>query len=212
MTKVVSSYSTTAVFLLIPNLICYLRLVILLLFVFIIGICPWLGLIFMVSTVLLDGLDGMLARKLKQTSRLGHILDYTIDRVTVVLAVYVILYYCPQFYVILCFVILLDMSSHFFHLNASHLEGKNSHKAITESMPTLLKWYYGRKAILFFTCLFHDLFWTLILADHFYPHHAWITTCIYLFCPGFVFKTIVHCVQLFVALDRTAKTDVLEKA
>ena len=201
----------TNIFLLVPNLVFYLRFVLLLMFVLFVGICPWLSIVFLASSTLLDGLDGFLARNLNQTSRLGHILDYTIDRVTIILAAYVILYYCPQYYLILCLVVLLDISSHFFHLNTSHVKGKDSHKEITPSMPKLLKWYYNNRMVLFFTCFFHDLLLGFILVDHFYPNHTWIKMIIYLSCPGFVFKTITHIVQLITALIQTAEMDVLQK-
>lgn len=209
--KTNASYSVMRIFLLIPNLVCYLRLVLLSLFVLSISICPWLGLVFLTSSVLLDGLDGSLARKLNQTSRLGHIIDFTVDRVTLILSVYVILYYCPQYYLILCFIVLLDISSHFFHLNTSHFQGKANHKIIMPSMSKPLKWYYSNRIVLFFTCFFHDIFWEFILADHFYPNHVWIKTIIYISCPGFAFKTMIHIVQLVTALIQTAEIDAMEK-
>lgn len=209
------TYNSVKIFLLVPNLVCYVRIFLLMLFaVLIILDHPLLGilaLIFAALSELLDAVDGFFARKLNQMSRLGTILDYTLDRVTLACGLCAVIFYYPQYWLISCFALALDMSSHFFHLYLTHLQGDKSHKTVTNRMPKLLRWYYGNRLVLFFSCLLHEFFIVFVLASYFYPKIIWIKLIACLLFPAFIFKTIIHLVQLGTALVRIAEIDAIEK-
>lgn len=75
-----------------------------------------------------DAVDGWVARKLEQTSRLGAVLDMVTDRCSTVGLLAVLCRLAPDRSFLWICLMLLDISSHWFQVYASAVRGENSHK------------------------------------------------------------------------------------
>lgn len=96
------------------------------------------------GSCLLDAVDGMLARRLNQSTQFGAILDMTIDRcATSCLLVFLAIAY-PRWSIVFQGLISLDFASHFMHVYATSVMGTNnqSHKNI-ESRHWAMRLYYS---------------------------------------------------------------------
>ncbi len=208
MTHIPLPHTHKNVFLLLPNIVEYVRLIFLL-FAVIFAKIFWLFCLLGAISMLLDALDGFLARTCSQESKLGYILDFTIDRISLLVVVFVYSYHTPQYMPLFCVVLLLDISSHFFYLYAAQIKGM-SHKSISCKLPKLLQWYYGKPAVLFMTCFGDQLFMVALVFNQVYPSH----TALPILCasaPFFIYKTVVHLLQIRAALSTIAEWDIMDK-
>lgn len=194
------------VWLYLSNIVGYIRVLLL-----IAGLCVtqehplWGGLLLAMSG-LLDMLDGFLARKLNQSSGFGAILDYALDRATAACFFGFVAFFYPFLWVPCTLLLSLDIISHLFHLQASHLQDKTSHKNLAENDPWILRMYYGSKCKLALTCLIHDLFLGSLFFYKFYPT-PFVAICAFLLFPGFLFKTIVHITKIVYSSSILIKMD-----
>lgn len=187
-----------------PNRIDYMRFILL-----IFGMCisttyPMTCLIMIILSCLLDALDGILARKLNQSSVLGSALDFAIDRMTLAAIMILLMHIQPQYWLFWLFILLLDSGSHFLHLYASLPQSHLNHKDMDATENRFLKQYYENKAVLFGSCLIHDLFFCVVFVYHYYPY-KWILVLWALFGIGFVHKTIIHILQAISAIKKLAR-------
>lgn len=184
-----------------PNRIDYLR------FIFLVsGVCfsttyPMICLSLVVLSCLLDALDGYLARKLNQSSVLGSALDFAIDRMTIVAMAIIIIHIEPHYWLFWLFILMLDAGSHFLHLYASLPQSQLNHKNMDAKENRFLKQYYENKAVLFTSCLIHDLFFCVVFVYHYYPY-KWILVLWILFGIGFAHKIIIHILQALSAMKK----------
>jgi len=188
------------VWLYLPNIIGYFRFVLIVL-----GFCialdfPILSCLVLVSACLLDMLDGFVARVYKQTSRLGAMLDYTLDRIMMVGFCFLLAILYPQFWLIFMFCATLDVASHLFHLNASLVQNKTSHKEMTGEKSFLLRLYYCSRLNLTMICLTHDCFLMFCYLYVFYPGPI-IFSLLIVSSLGFVLKTLIHIAQFVRAFE-----------
>jgi CDP-diacylglycerol--inositol 3-phosphatidyltransferase len=188
------------VFLYVPNVVGYIRIALLLYGLLVIRKQPIVAGFCFFTTGVLDAVDGILARLLKQTSSFGAILDYSIDRLSVASYCIFLGSFYPQFTFVFCLTSSLDISSHFFHLKASLAQNKSSHKELSSADPLILRFYYNKWGM-YATCLMHDLTLLFLYLYHFYPSPL-LENALLIVLPGFLFKVMVHVVQLI----RAAKT------
>ena len=155
------------VFFNVPNVIGYVRVVLL------VGACffaldaPVVFIVLYSLSYILDILDGLTARWLDQRSRFGAALDMVIDRssTSCLLAILAICYKqaAPLFFVL----IMLDVSSHYVHMLASE---ERLHKATSRAEHgALLHLYYSSPAFLFVLVLAHELTALTLYAYSFIP-------------------------------------------
>jgi CDP-diacylglycerol--inositol 3-phosphatidyltransferase len=187
-----------------PNRIDYMRLALLILGVSMIDYAPMIGMSWIILSCLLDALDGYLARKLNQSSLLGSALDFAIDRMTLAAITAMLIHIEPAYWLFWVFIVLLDSGSHFMHLYASLPQSQLNHKQVADSEPKLLKQYYSNKAVLFLSCLIHDLFLCVVFIHHYYPY-KWLYVLWVIFGLGFVHKTIIHVLQIIAAIQKLAR-------
>ncbi|RUR11159.1 CDP-alcohol phosphatidyltransferase family protein [Legionella sp. km772] len=192
---------TKNIFLLLPNLICYLRLISLLLCLYMLKQTqhPLFWIVVLGLSDCLDALDGYLARRFNLVSQLGQILDYTCDRLALSGAMFLCALYFSNYWFFFLLISLLDIASHYIYLKASYLAGKDNHKSLNASMPKLLHYYYGSRIALFSTCFIHDFFIGMLLVYHYYPNN-WVKLLLLLTLPWFIFKIVIHMIQLHQAL------------
>mmetsp|Transcript_11161 Transcript_11161/g.16866 ORF Transcript_11161/g.16866 Transcript_11161/m.16866 type:complete len:206 (+) Transcript_11161:40-657(+) len=100
------------------------------------------------GALLLDGLDGYLARALNECSAFGAVLDMLCDRIATCGLLVILILKIPQWLNLGIFLIALDFSSHYVRMYASMMRGKKSHKELHGNTPLLLQLYYEKRTIM----------------------------------------------------------------
>ncbi|KAL4935570.1 hypothetical protein BDV06DRAFT_217329 [Aspergillus oleicola] len=152
------------VFLFIPNLIGYTRILLALTSLHYMPYHPRTCSLLYSISCLLDALDGLAARHFKQSTRFGAVLDMITDRCTTTCLLVFLASAFPRWSKLFQGLISLDYSSHYIHMYATlatvgeREEGKGkSHKDIDQHWPWALRVYYERKNILFTVCTLNEL-------------------------------------------------------
>ena len=133
-----------SIFLYVPNLIGYSR-VILMFLAYIVADkhCLLFGLFYFLSQFL-DMFDGMAARHFEQSTNFGAMLDMVTDRCSTVGLLMTISNRYPNLTIYCHIFIWLDIFSHWCHMLASLRAGAGSHKNV-KTGPKLLQYYYKTK-------------------------------------------------------------------
>jgi len=195
-----STKTPSSVFLFVPNLIGYVRVI--LAFV-------GYGMAFTdykitvgcyMLSQLLDAADGYAARKLGQSSTFGAVLDMVTDRASTTCFCVVLAHFYPKYVLGLTALVTLDMFSHWFHMYASLLLGLGSHKTVTNPV---LAFYYN-KPILFLACAGTEMWYMclFVLAHEIGPpvFGVPVVTALFYACsPICAFKQLANVVQMAVA-------------
>ncbi|RXN39254.1 CDP-diacylglycerol--inositol 3-phosphatidyltransferase-like protein [Labeo rohita] len=150
------------IFLFVPNLIGYARIVLALVSFYLMPCCPGPAVFCYLLSALLDAFDGHAARALNQGTKFGAMLDMLTDRcATMCLLVNLALLY-PSYTFLFQLSMCLDVASHWLHLHSSMMKGATSHKAIDLSGNPILRLYYTSRPVLFFMCMGNELFYCLL--------------------------------------------------
>ncbi|KAK3193881.1 hypothetical protein Dsin_025191 [Dipteronia sinensis] len=141
-----------SVYLYIPNIIGYIRV---LLNVYAFAICfsqKWVfSTLYFVSFVC-DAVDGWCARKFNQVSTFGAVFDMVTDRIsTACLLVILSQVYRPG--LVFVSLLALDIASHWLQMYSTFLVGKTSHKDVKDSSSWLFRLYYGNRMFMGFCCV-----------------------------------------------------------
>ncbi|GAA5992397.1 hypothetical protein JCM11641_002730 [Rhodosporidiobolus odoratus] len=156
------------VFLFVPNLIGYTRVLLGAASLVYMPTHPKFCTVAYCISALLDAVDGQAARALGQTSRFGSILDMVTDRcMTSCLLCFLASAY-PSLAILFQFLISLDFSSHYIHMYASIVSGSKSHKTVTKKQSWILWSYYNNSNTLFLFCAFNELFFVSLYVLHAY--------------------------------------------
>ncbi|XP_037544562.1 CDP-diacylglycerol--inositol 3-phosphatidyltransferase [Nematolebias whitei] len=154
------------IFLFVPNLIGYARVLLALVSFFLMRCCPWPAVFCYLLSALLDAFDGHAARALDQSTKFGAMMDMLTDRcATMCLLVNLSLLY-PSFTFLFQLSMCLDVASHWLHLHSSIIKGSTSHKTIDLSGNPVLRIYYTSKPVLFVMCAGNELFFCLLYVLH----------------------------------------------
>ncbi|KAF2259930.1 hypothetical protein CC78DRAFT_474270 [Lojkania enalia] len=148
------------IFLFIPNLIGYSRVVLAVASLYYMPLHPrTCSLLYSVSC-LLDALDGLAARKFEQSTKFGAVLDMVTDRCTTSCLLVFLASAFPRWSLIFQGLISLDLASHYMHMYATLSMGEvgQSHKNVDESRSWVLKQYYSNNKVLFTFCALNELF------------------------------------------------------
>ncbi|CAH8458365.1 unnamed protein product [Heterobilharzia americana] len=159
----------TNVFLFVPNILGYIRIVLLLLACcFMKNNCEITLLTYIISC-LLDAVDGHAARSLNQSTKFGAMLDMIVDRCSTMCLLGCLIYFYPSYMFFFQLSMVIDIASHWLHLHSSILSGSSSHKVIDLKSNPFLRLYYTNKVVLFLMCAGNELFYTMLYIAHFYP-------------------------------------------
>lgn len=208
------------VFLFIPNIIGYARIVLAILsFYFMPTDCFMAASMYLLSG-LLDAFDGHAARYFNQSTKFGAMLDMLTDRcVTTALLVMLSVFY-PKFTFVFQMLICLDIASHWIHVQSSLFKGGASHKKIDLSSNFFLRIYYHSRVVLFIMCAGNELFFCMLYLVHFtngpvlsvagttvglWKALAWLTL------PICILKQSISVIQLTGACINTANLDESER-
>ncbi|KAK3725349.1 phosphatidylinositol synthase 1 (CDP-alcohol phosphatidyltransferase1) [Vermiconidia calcicola] len=148
------------IFLFIPNLIGYSRVVLALASLYFMPLHPRrCGFLYSISC-LLDALDGLAARKFQQSTRFGAVLDMITDRCTTTCLLVFLSSAKPAYSMIFQLLISLDFASHYMHMYATLSMGGQgeSHKNVSASRSKIMNLYYTNKNVLFVACALNELF------------------------------------------------------
>lgn len=190
----------------IPNIICYIRTLMIMVPLATAFTRPILTLAMFIVSIGLDVADGALARYLKQESRLGQMLDYAIDRTTLAICAIILAVLVPGYWWFFTLILMLDLSSHLAHLYRTVFSKQQHHKKTSKKQNILIRIYYEKRAAMFFACASHDLFLAAIYIEQFFPGNL-AMALIWLFIPGFVFKTIIHIIQIAESMQAAVNAD-----
>ncbi|KAL8292896.1 hypothetical protein RQP46_000590 [Phenoliferia psychrophenolica] len=160
------------IYLFVPNLIGYLRVVLAAVSLAYMSTHPKVCTLTYSISCLLDAADGQAARALGQTSKFGAILDMVTDRCTTSCLLCYLASTYPSYALLFQFLISLDFSSHYIHMYASLLSGSTSHKSVTKEQSWILWSYYNNSTTLFLFCFGNELFFVALYLVEWTQHHT----------------------------------------
>ena len=212
--------SSIDVLLFYPNLIGYIRIIFMILsfyYMFLssydldkkVSSGSWIkALVFYLIAFVGDVVDGYVARSFNQSSTFGGVLDMVTDRVsTCGFLAMLPLFHGKRTGFIVAMLIVLDISSHWFHVMSvtSHHKSKEAlaHRNV------FLRWYYGIYPLFGYCCVGTELFYVLsyVIHDKHLPIPLIKYICFYGCLPACIMKQIVNFVQLASAMDAIAQND-----
>ncbi|KAI0982006.1 hypothetical protein GJ496_000707 [Pomphorhynchus laevis] len=183
------------VFFYVPNLIGYVRILLLILFIFTMSNNCIHSIVYYLVSAILDAVDGHAARYYNQVSQFGSMLDMLTDRCATMSLAMAISAFTPHLLPWFTLWVILDISSHWFRMQSALLANKSSHKSTSPFDGWLLQWYYNSKICLFFLCSANELFLVCVYASSFYVNtYLDIAICILLI--PFSIKTWINFLQL----------------
>lgn len=198
--------STIDIFLYYPNLIGYGR-IIFMLTSFYLAMRNWkMTVIFYLMAFAGDAIDGYVARKFKQTSTFGGVLDMVTDRVSTCGLLVILSHLYPSYLVTFVMLIVLDISSHWFHVMS--VSGHHKAKDVLENRNFILKSYYAIYPLFGYCCVGTEVFFVLLYVLHHFETPWLKVACFYGCFPACVLKQIINLAQLQSAMENIALVDV----
>ncbi|ORY21430.1 CDP-alcohol phosphatidyltransferase-domain-containing protein [Naematelia encephala] len=164
------------VFLFVPNLIGYARVISAAAALTIMPYHPRRCTLLYFVSCILDVADGHTARALGQTSKFGAVLDMVTDRCTTACLLCFLSMKFPDYSLLFMFLITLDFSSHYIHMYSSLLTGSSSHKTVTSDVSRILWYYYNDSRTLFIFCFCNETFFVCLYLIAFLKdpiHSSW---------------------------------------
>ncbi|KAK3624359.1 phosphatidylinositol synthase 1 (CDP-alcohol phosphatidyltransferase1) [Elasticomyces elasticus] len=148
------------IFLFVPNLIGYARIVLCIASLYFMPLHPRRCSFLYSISCLMDALDGIAARKFKQSTKFGAVLDMVTDRCTTTCLLVFLATAKPQYSMIFQGLISLDLASHYMHMYATLTMGGQgeSHKNVSAERSWIMNKYYTNKVVLFTFCALNELF------------------------------------------------------
>ncbi|EGP89878.1 phosphatidylinositol synthase [Zymoseptoria tritici IPO323] len=155
-----SDQTNENIFMFIPNLIGYFRIVLCLASLYFMPLHPRRCSFLYSISCLLDALDGIAARKFEQSTRFGAVLDMVTDRCTTTCLLVFLATAKPAYSIIFQGLISLDLASHYMHMYATLVMGgqDQSHKNVDAKRSWIMNLYYTNKTVLFIACAANELF------------------------------------------------------
>ncbi|KAJ9604551.1 phosphatidylinositol synthase 1 (CDP-alcohol phosphatidyltransferase1) [Cladophialophora chaetospira] len=151
-------YEEENIFVFIPNIIGYVRIVTALASLYYMPLHPRTCSALYSFSCILDAADGLAARKYNQSTTFGAVLDMVTDRCTTSCLLVFLASAFPRWSIIFQGLISLDLASHYIHMYASLTTGGQSHKKVEASRSWVLHLYYTNKTVLFLFCALNELF------------------------------------------------------
>ncbi|KDN36133.1 CDP-diacylglycerol--inositol 3-phosphatidyltransferase [Tilletiaria anomala UBC 951] len=156
------------VFLFVPNLIGYSRIILAALSLYFMEGNPKNCTVLYCISCLLDAFDGMAARALGQSTKFGAVLDMVTDRCTTACLLCFLTAAYPRAAIIFQGLITLDFASHYIHMYSSLVMGSKSHKTVSKEVSKWLWYYYNDSRTLFIFCAGNEIFFVCLYLMAFY--------------------------------------------
>jgi len=211
-----TAVTTNEVLLYVPNLIGYSRVVCTAgsLSLMVAAREYWiLAIILYLASFVGDLFDGLVARRLGQTSTYGGLLDMVTDRCSTLGLLFVLAIDYEEVYLRLAFLslCLLDISSHWCQMYSTCSLGKH-HKSVdgNEGRSFLVRWFYRYYFFFGYLCVGAEFTYVLAYAMQFttnYWIHPILKMALWLVIPGCFLKQLVNTMQLTSACYAVAAYD-----
>uniref|UniRef100_A0A0K2U665 CDP-diacylglycerol--inositol 3-phosphatidyltransferase n=2 Tax=Lepeophtheirus salmonis TaxID=72036 RepID=A0A0K2U665_LEPSM len=206
---------TKNVFLYVPNIIGYLRILFLLIaiatmqsYYTVCSFCYGLS-------VALDMVDGFAARTFNQSSRFGALLDMLTDRCGTMALLHTLGIFYPSYSFFFSLSSIIDISMHWIHCHVSVVKGQISHKTgLKDSTitPFILRYYYENKPFLTFMCFINEVFYSSLYMSHFTTGRFYIFYILSVVAfPFAMFKSVLALLQGYVAAMKVVEIDIKER-
>ncbi|KAF4319821.1 hypothetical protein BBO99_00005838 [Phytophthora kernoviae] len=203
--------TVTGVFFYVPNLIGYTR-VLLSLYSLAVALTDYkTSVLCYALSFTCDYFDGFFARLCDQCSTFGAVLDMVTDRCSTAGLLVVLSHLYPQYMVVFMYLLILDFSSHWYHMYSS----RGHHKLVPAERNFLLRFYYGCYPFFGYCCVGAELFFILLYVLHFNPtllipfiNVPVMKLCYFVCLPACIFKNIINVAQLCSAAHSVASEDV----
>ena|SRR3990167_4532687 len=186
----------------IPNIIDYIRILLLISALCVFSIRPWIAVWLFLTNSVLDGLDGALARKLNQQSKLGALLDFSIDRASITMILGGCIWMYPRFFLYFIAVMMMDIASHFAVCYATAFNS-GAHLDFVSRGSKLLFWFSKKNWLRYIICSSHDGFFGFLFGYFLLPSPLWFIP-LALYTPGMLLKTWIHLEQFYLAAKFSA--------
>ncbi|GMP93791.1 hypothetical protein CsSME_00043491 [Camellia sinensis var. sinensis] len=216
-----------SVYLYIPNIIGYIRV---LMNCFAFYICfsdkKLFSVLYFVSFVC-DALDGWFARKFNQVSTFGAVLDMVTDSLTVLITMscvsgLALLVYWPG--LVFLSLLALDIASHWLQMYSTFLVGKVSHKDVKDSTNWLFKAYYGNRIFMCYCCVACEVLYIILfllaknqnenlknVIMNATKQNSVLSVLLVLLVVGWAIKQAVNVIQIKTAADACVDYDINKK-
>lgn len=204
------------IYLFVPNLIGYARIILALLSFYTMPYYPTPTLIFYFLSAFLDVFDGYAARYLNQSTKFGALLDQLTDRIGTLCLIFVLGYFYPKYMFWFQLSVAIDIASHWIHTQVSLMTGKTSHKTIDLNENPILRLYYTNRIVLFSFCFANEVFYFALYMLYFYEGPIVIGSvgfwrlCVYLSGPVSAAKTVISVIQMVAACMNCKEIDMAE--
>ena len=210
------------VFVFLPNLIGYLRIMVYLASFLCHTLGSWQLCIILYSFgFLLDEFDGRAARLLDQSTNFGAALDMVVDRCAIAGLCLILAQLYPNYAVAFILLIALDVSSHYYLIYVTSLVDNPSHKdTATWSKNWLLNLYYGNKQFMDVLILGNELFYIFLYLAYYAIGFSWFwmgysltiwQAAIVLCLPIYSLKQVTNLLQLQSAARKIAAIDLAKR-
>jgi len=207
----VDDVSVGNIFLFIPNLIGYSRVILAGASLYYMSYHPNYCTILYSLSCLLDALDGYAARKFNQATKFGAVLDMVTDRCTTSCLLVFLSAAYTNYAVLFQFLISLDLASHYMHMYASLDSGAVSHKKVEKKRSRILNLYYSNNKVLFTFCAANEIFFLalyLLSFPDFAQNHSWPWVVAIVTLPVCFAKQWINVVQMVKAAVSLAEADI----
>ena len=196
-----------------PNIVGYIRIA-LISFAFSKGTHnPVVFVLAYLLALILDAVDGYLARRFDQCSSFGAVLDMLCDRVSTCGLVVILTTLYPHFLSTGIFLIALDFVSHYVRMYASMMLNRASHKDVQGNPSWLLQAYYEYRSVMVLTYAAQEIWYLVMYLKAFSVSHPvlhyilasrWIMANVF---GLFVLKQWINVLQLQNALQLICEKD-----
>ncbi|KAL0267116.1 UNVERIFIED_CONTAM: hypothetical protein PYX00_009471 [Menopon gallinae] len=200
------------IFLFIPNLIGYARIILAIISFFYMPtnyvVASWCYIL----SALLDAFDGHAARYFNQSTKFGAILDQLTDRCGTMCLLVTLSNFYPKYMFWFQMVMVIDIACHWIYLHSTILQGRASHKFVDLSENAIMRIYYTNRQVLFFMCATNELFFASLYLMYFTsgPFGIFRILC-FVTAPFMLVKTFISLVQAYVACKNMAIIDMKER-
>ena len=208
--------TATDVLLFVPNLIGYFRVwCTLTSFIIMLNFEKlWaIAIILYVTSFAGDLFDGLVARKLNQTSTFGGLLDMITDRCSTLGLLYVLGARQESLRLVYLMLIVLDISSHWCQMHSSLGTGHHKSKESNKGRNFIVQWYYQYYAFFGYLCVGAEFTYIFTFILHYLssesPLFPAFKLLFYLVLPGCVMKQVVNVFQLSSACYLVAAQDAI---
>lgn len=207
---------TENIFLFVPNLIGYARIVLAIISFYFMPTDHIKATICYLLSGFLDAIDGYAARWLNQATKFGAMLDQLTDRCATMCLLVTLSCFYPKWMILFQLSMTIDIASHWIHQQASLMQGKTSHKFIDASANPVIRIYYTSRPVLFCMCAGNELFYSMLYLVYFTTGPTvfgigLFHLILYLSTPIAIVKTLISVLQMAVACINIGIIDVKER-